>query len=139
MHKYFPLADNEIRPRVDTWPRDKELIWDTAKTRGQPPQVSALEPQGEPGSQRSAALSASVLLGAPFAAGWASGSLSHVDNTMGQIVDLFTSSLYSALTPVSIPYHAANPYKNGFQEESVFPLTSPPNNFCLSGRYPEIR
>ena len=31
---------------------DRQLIRDTAKTRGQPPQGSALEPQEEPGSQR---------------------------------------------------------------------------------------
>lgn len=97
----------------------QHLIWSTAKTRGQPPQGSALELLGEPGSQSPVLLSVSEIPGAQFAAGWGSYFLSRMDDTIWLTVAFFTSSLYSAPTPVSNPYHSADPCENGFQEESV--------------------
>lgn len=53
-------------------------------------------------------------------------------------LDLFTSSPYIVSTPISILYHPANPCENSFQRESGFWVTSSSNNWCPSGRYPEM-
>lgn len=93
---------------------------------------------GEPGGPVSRAAHRLCEWGSLFAAGRASCSLSLMGNTIWLNLDLFTSLPYSASTPVSTLHHAANSYETSFQGESGVHVTSSSNNWCPSGRDPEI-
>lgn len=113
---YANICLFQLSPREDTWLRNRQL------ENGLLSLLLGAEPGGLCPEQLPASVSRGpcLLQGGPLvpSASW------KVWLKQG----LFTSSLYSAPTPISIPYHPANRYENGFQGKSGFQVTSSPNN-----------
>ena len=116
----------------------QQLIWGTAKTRGQPPQGSALEPLGEQPES-----SASLCVCGPWGPVCCRLGLllpQRMDDTIWLTVDFFYFFTLLSSNPCFQPLPLSRPlwkwFPRGVCWKQTEQITAAPNNCCLSGRDP---